>query len=167
MIGVQGQTPDELHQGVGPWTDFTQPSVIEQRTHFGIWFVEFALNTCLCAAATSLNQQQRLQVCALVSIDAVTRLSQYDSRRVSVVHYQQRGCDKSEPGLGWESGWCLCGSTRHSRPWSARSTARGRKVASNSDRARNCGGSNVAGISTTSPLLSQILTVTVHGSGMV
>ena len=39
MIGVQGQTPDELHQGVGPWTDFTQPTVSEQRTHFGIWCV--------------------------------------------------------------------------------------------------------------------------------
>jgi len=39
MIGVQGQTPDEEHQGVGPWTDFTQPSVTEQRTHFGIWCI--------------------------------------------------------------------------------------------------------------------------------
>ena len=39
MIGVQGQTPDELHRGVGPWTDFTQPSVTEQRTHFGMWSV--------------------------------------------------------------------------------------------------------------------------------
>ena len=35
--GVQGECPDELHQGVGPWTDFTQPSVTEQRTHFGLW----------------------------------------------------------------------------------------------------------------------------------
>ena len=39
MIGVQGQTPDELHGGVGPWTDFTPPSVAEQRTHFGLWCV--------------------------------------------------------------------------------------------------------------------------------
>eukprot|EP00038_Savillea_parva_P008836 m.179517 g.179517 ORF g.179517 m.179517 type:complete len:497 (-) comp14778_c0_seq1:22-1512(-) len=39
MIGVQGQTPDELHRGVGPWTDFTQPSVTEQRTHFGMWCI--------------------------------------------------------------------------------------------------------------------------------
>lgn len=39
MIGVQGQTPDELHVGVGPWTNFTPPSVAEQRTHFGLWCV--------------------------------------------------------------------------------------------------------------------------------
>lgn len=39
MIGVQGETPDEKHQGYGPWQNFTQPSIIEQRTHFGLWCV--------------------------------------------------------------------------------------------------------------------------------
>merc|ERR1712217_920155 len=39
MIGVQGETPDEYHKGVGPWADFTQPSITEQRTHFGLWCI--------------------------------------------------------------------------------------------------------------------------------
>eukprot|EP00658_Telonema_sp_P-2_P015948 TRINITY_DN16169_c0_g1_i1.p1 TRINITY_DN16169_c0_g1~~TRINITY_DN16169_c0_g1_i1.p1 ORF type:complete len:282 (+),score=59.12 TRINITY_DN16169_c0_g1_i1:132-977(+) len=37
MIGVQGQTPDEAPGG--PWTNFSQPSITEQRTHFGLWAV--------------------------------------------------------------------------------------------------------------------------------
>merc|ERR1711920_404870 len=38
MIGVQGQTPDEGQAGrFGPWFNFTQPTVVEQRTHFGLW----------------------------------------------------------------------------------------------------------------------------------
>jgi hypothetical protein len=39
MIGVQGQCPDEAATGKdGPWADgFVQPTVTEQRTHFGLW----------------------------------------------------------------------------------------------------------------------------------
>ena len=39
MVGVQGQTPDESVTGkYGPWAGgFVQPSVREQRTHFGLW----------------------------------------------------------------------------------------------------------------------------------
>ena len=39
MIGVQGQCPDEAATGRdGPWADgFVQPTVTEQRTHFGLW----------------------------------------------------------------------------------------------------------------------------------
>ena len=39
MIGVQGQTPDESKTGgMGPWAGgFVQPTVTEQRTHFGLW----------------------------------------------------------------------------------------------------------------------------------
>ena len=39
MIGVQGQTPDESKTGgLGPWAGgFVQPTVTEQRTHFGLW----------------------------------------------------------------------------------------------------------------------------------
>ena len=39
MIGVQGQTPDESTTGrLGPWAGgFVQPSVTEQRSHFGLW----------------------------------------------------------------------------------------------------------------------------------
>eukprot|EP01043_Picozoa_sp_COSAG02_P072944 COSAG02_NODE_13967_length_1326_cov_1.049715_1_plen_253_part_10 len=39
MIGVQGQCPDEAATGKdGPWADgFEQPTVTEQRTHFGLW----------------------------------------------------------------------------------------------------------------------------------
>ena len=39
MVGVQGQCPDEAATGRdGPWADgFVQPTVTEQRTHFGLW----------------------------------------------------------------------------------------------------------------------------------
>ena len=39
MIGVQGQTPDESTTGgLGPWAGgFVQPTVTEQRSHFGLW----------------------------------------------------------------------------------------------------------------------------------
>ena len=39
MIGVQGQCPDEGKTGkYGPWAGgFVQPSITEQRTHFGLW----------------------------------------------------------------------------------------------------------------------------------
>ena len=41
MIGVQGQTPDEDKTGrYGPWAGgFVQPTITEQRTHFGLWCV--------------------------------------------------------------------------------------------------------------------------------
>ena len=37
MIGVQGQCPDEGKTGkLGPWAGgFVQPTITEQRTHFG------------------------------------------------------------------------------------------------------------------------------------
>ena len=38
MIGVQGQCPDEGGDRLGPWSNgFKQPTVTEQRTHFGLW----------------------------------------------------------------------------------------------------------------------------------
>jgi hypothetical protein len=39
MVGVQGQCPDEGKTGkLGPWAGgFVQPSITEQRTHFGLW----------------------------------------------------------------------------------------------------------------------------------
>jgi len=38
MIGVQGQCPDEGGDRLGPWSNgFKNPSVVEQRTHFGLW----------------------------------------------------------------------------------------------------------------------------------
>ena len=39
MIGVQGGCPDEGQtHGGGPWSNgFVQPTVTEQRTHFGLW----------------------------------------------------------------------------------------------------------------------------------
>lgn len=39
MIGVQGQTPGEGKTGrLGPWAGgFVQPTITEQRTHFGLW----------------------------------------------------------------------------------------------------------------------------------
>jgi alpha-galactosidase len=41
MVGVQGQTPDESNTGqLGPWAGgFVQPTLAEQRTHFGLWCV--------------------------------------------------------------------------------------------------------------------------------
>jgi len=41
MVGVQGQTPDESTTGrYGPWDGgFVQPTITEQRTHFGLWCV--------------------------------------------------------------------------------------------------------------------------------
>jgi hypothetical protein len=41
MIGVQGATPGEGKTGkLGPWAGgFVQPTITEQRTHFGLWCV--------------------------------------------------------------------------------------------------------------------------------
>jgi hypothetical protein len=51
MIGVQGQCPDEAATGKdGPWADgFVQPTVTEQRTHFGV----SRFRTCSCSCSFS------------------------------------------------------------------------------------------------------------------
>ena len=64
MVGVQGQTPDELHVGYGPWQDFVQPTVTEQRTHFGLW--------CVLSSPLTLSLCPSLPICFSVFVSCIS-----------------------------------------------------------------------------------------------